>query len=224
LDTIWGHFVEGGFRHDSAWNAYGPYLTLQLAHAFLFLGDLERMDQLLTWTAGAAFPTVSRGAPDRWQVALGAWNEQHCYPIATDFAWMPDRHWYMGDMPHGWACAEFILLLRDILFFEADEDADPHILLLPGIRPSWFPPGEKIRVQRARTCFAGLLDLEARHHGETRTIELDLSGPRADVRYEFHCRFDSGVAAAVADGRALPVDGPVVRLPPGTRTARVSYF
>lgn len=226
LQTIWGHFVEGGFRHDSAWNAYGPYLTLQLAHAFLFLGDLERMDGLLTWTAGAAFPTVSREAgpaPGSWQAALGAWNEQHCYPVATDFAWIPDRHWYMGDMPHGWACAELILLLRDILFFEADEDADPHILLLPGLRPSWLPPGETLRVQRARTCFGGTLDLQARHQGASRTIELDLSGPRADVRYEFHCRFGSGVAAAVADGQAAPIDGQIVRLPPGTKTARVTY-
>ena len=49
LDTIAGHFLDGGFRHDSAWNCYGPYLTLQLAHAFLLIGDVERMDQCLRW-------------------------------------------------------------------------------------------------------------------------------------------------------------------------------
>lgn len=39
-------------------------------------------------------------------VVLGAWNEQHCYPIAKDFAEIPGSCWYMGDIPHGWACAE----------------------------------------------------------------------------------------------------------------------
>src|SRR5262249_32878729 len=49
LDTIWERFVDGGFMHDAAWRAYGPYLTLQLAHAFLFVGDVARMSQLLDW-------------------------------------------------------------------------------------------------------------------------------------------------------------------------------
>ena len=46
--------MDGGFRHDSAWNCYGPYLTLQLAHAFLLLGDVARMDQCLRWLVGNA--------------------------------------------------------------------------------------------------------------------------------------------------------------------------
>ena len=54
LETIWGHFIDGGFRHDSAWNAYGPYLTLQLAHAFLLIGDVKRMDQCLGWSVNNA--------------------------------------------------------------------------------------------------------------------------------------------------------------------------
>ena len=86
LDTIWSHFVEGGFRHDRSWQAYGPYLTLQLAHAFLLLGDLDRMDALLGWTIGnAAFARVSRydGAAEEWQVTTGTWNEQHAYPSPT---------------------------------------------------------------------------------------------------------------------------------------------
>jgi hypothetical protein len=137
LDTIWHHFMDGGLRHDSAWHCYGPYLTLQLAHAFLLIGHVARMDRCLLWLAGnAAYPTVGReNSPVPWQVALGAWNEQHCYPISKDFREVPDRPWYMGDIPHGWACAEFLLLLRDILFFEADEDGDAHIYVAPGVMP-----------------------------------------------------------------------------------------
>jgi hypothetical protein len=53
LETIWSHFVDGGFRHDAAWHCYGPYLTLQLAHAFLLTGDLRRMDECLEWSVWA---------------------------------------------------------------------------------------------------------------------------------------------------------------------------
>jgi hypothetical protein len=142
LETIWGHFIDGGFRHDSAWNAYGPYLTLQLAHAFLLIGDVNRMDQCLFWSVNnAAFAKVSRDAGSssgNAKVVLGAWNEQHCYPIAKDFAEVPSRSWYMGDIPHGWACAEFMLLSRDIFFFEADEDGTPHTYIAPGSLPHWL--------------------------------------------------------------------------------------
>ena len=110
-------------------------LTLQLAHAFLLTGDIARMDACLSWAIGdAAYATVSQDdGPGQVQVAAGAWNEQHCYPIATDFTLVPDRWWYMGDIPHGWAAAEFNLLLRDICFFEADEDGSPHIFIAAGV-------------------------------------------------------------------------------------------
>jgi hypothetical protein len=50
----------------------------------------------------------------------------------------------MGDIPHGWAAAEFTLLLRDMLFFEANEDEDPHIYLAPGIVPRWLDDGQAV--------------------------------------------------------------------------------
>jgi hypothetical protein len=133
LETIWSHFVRGGFRHDAAWHAYGPNLTLQLAHAFLLLGDLDRMDAGLGWSVGnAAFARIGRedSGVQEWQPVSGAWNEQHAYPIASGLTEIPDRWWYLGDLPHGWAAAECNLLLRDMLFFEAGEDADPHLSLV----------------------------------------------------------------------------------------------
>lgn len=228
LETIWSHFVRGGFRHDTAWNCFGPYLTLQLAHAFLLLGDLDRVDQLLTWSMGnAAFARVSRpGQPaDSWQVVLGAWNEQHCHPIASDFAEIPSSPWYMGDIPHGWACAEFMLLVRDMLLFESDEDHDPHIYLIPGIRPQWLGHGQSIRVQNARTIFGASIDFRVTHDQVARRIDIDISGgPRPEVRFTYPCRFGAGVAAASADGQPVPVDGRVVQLPAGTKKATVTYL
>jgi len=226
LETIWSHFIRGGFRHDSAWSCFGPYLTLQLAHAFLYVGDVGRAHQLLWWTVeNAGFARVSRGttSADRWQVVLGCWNEQHCYPVASDFAEFPSGHWYMGDIPHGWACAEYILLLRDMLLFEADDDGDRHMYVLPGIAPEWFGSG-RIRVQNARTAFGGPMDLEARHDPGSRRIELQIHrAPAADVRYVFRTPFGGRISAATADGRAVTPSGRHVSLPAGTHSATIDY-
>jgi hypothetical protein len=226
LETIWGHFVEGGFRHDAAWHCYGPYLTLQLAHAFLLIGDLARMDQCLGWVVNAGFATInpSVGTSNTdWQVVLGAWNEQHCYPIAkrfSEFPWV----WYMGDIPHGWACAEFILLLRDILFFEADEDSDPHIYLAPGLVPRWLNDGESIGVTDAPTLFGVPFGYELTLRQANQTIEINITQPPpANVRFVYPCRFGSGVLSATADGNPVALSGTAVHLPAGTRQAIIQY-
>jgi hypothetical protein len=228
LETIWGHFMDGGFRHDASWYCYGPYLTLQLAHAFLLTGDVEKMDQCLKWTVGAGRAEVSRdegGAIDKWQVVLGAWNEQHCYPVAKDFGEVPERSWYMGDIPHGWACAEFSLLLRDILFFEADEDGSPHIYLAPGVMPHWLGDGESVGISNAPTVFGSTFGFALTHERTTRSVQIQISQlPPGQVSFIYPCRFGSGVSSITADGTSLPVTGNDVGLPAGTRQATITYL
>ncbi|MGH8904709.1 MAG: hypothetical protein ACRDYA_24265 [Egibacteraceae bacterium] len=230
LDTIWFDFVKGGFEHRDVWAAYGPYLTIQLAHAFLFTGRVDRMDELLRWTVDAAFPTASRSDTNeqRWQVAQGAWNEQHCYPISTDFATVPKTSWYMGDIPHGWAAAEFNLLLRDILFFEADEDSDKKIYLAPGVMPHWIGEGEPLSIANAPTIFGGLFGYQLSHDDDTHTVTITITQqPWQDVNFVYPCRFGTRVTAVIADGQPLPLPLPgrpaEVVIPAGTETATVVY-
>jgi len=227
LDTIWSHFVDGGFRHDAAWHCYGPYLTLQLAHAFLLTGDQWRMDKCLEWSvwAGSARvnPSVGTETAD-WQVVLTAWNEQHCYPIAKRFSEFPDS-WYMGDIPHGWACAELILLLRDILFFEADEDDDPHVYIAPGVLPRWLDDGQTAGIRDAPTIFGRNFGYRLAHHKTSQTLEIDITQALpANVWFVFPCRFGSGVQSVVADGKAITVSGRDVHLPAGTQHATIKYL
>lgn len=227
LETIWAHFVrDGGFRHDAAWYAYGPYLTLQLAHAFLLIGDVTRMDACLRWAVGnAGYATISRydGAPDRWQVVQGAWNEQHAYPIASDFRELPGRWWYMGDIPHGWAAAEFNLLVRDITLFEADEDGSPRVYLTPGVPPHWLTGGGAITVKDAPTLFGAKLGFTLRHDDAARTVTIDVTQPLPDqVSFIYPCRLGP-VRAATADGQSLTVADTDVRLPAGFKRAVISY-
>ncbi|MFD9858869.1 glucosidase family protein [Streptomyces alboflavus] len=217
LDTMYGRFVTGGFRHEAAWNAYGPYLTTQLAHAYLLAGDPARMDALLGWAVAASMARVDDRA-----VALGAWNEQHAFPVASGFTEVPHRHWYMGDIPHGWAAAEYLLLLRDVLFFEADEDRDPHLYIAPGVRPHWVPDGDAVTVEDAPTLFGAPFGYRLTHDAGARTVTVDVTRAPERVRYVYPCRFGS-VRSASADGRELPVSGDDVHVPAGTRRVEVSY-
>ena len=227
LETIWSHFIQGGFRHDKSWQAYGPYLTLQLAHAFLLLGDLDRMDQLLGWVIGnAAFAKVSRfdGATEQWQVTTGTWNEQHAYTVADNFTAMPFHVWYMGDMPHGWAAAEFMLLLREILFFEAGEDDVRQLYIAPGVLPRWLSGngGQSVTVTNAATTYGTAFGYTLAHDEPNKKIHIDITQPVAGVTYVYPCRFGA-VTAATADGAALSVTGTDVHLPPGTAHGEISY-
>jgi hypothetical protein len=196
-----------------------------LAHAFLLLGQVERMDSCLAWSVAAGYArTVRAGAaPERWPVVQGAWNEQHCYPVATDFAEVPGDWWYMGDIPHGWAAAELMLLIRDLLFFEADEDGTPHIYLFPGVMPHWVEDGETVEVRNAPTLFGTAVGFRLRHDAAGRRVELTvLDPPPAHVGFVYPCRFGE-VVSAECDGVPLPVLGRDVTLPAGMRTAVVAY-
>jgi hypothetical protein len=229
LDTIWGSFVDGGgFRHDSAWHAYGPYLGLQLAHAFLLIGDIPRMDACLAWAVGeaayASGPPLDGASP--WQVVSGAWNEQHAYPVATDFAERPGRWWYMGDIPHGWAAAELQLLVRDICFFESAEDWDAHVYLAPGVPPHWLGGGARLRVRDAPTVFGVPFGFDLVHDPTARTVTIDITQSLPPhVRFVHPCRLGRP-ARVVVDGLDQPVvpDARIdVDLPAQMRRAVISY-
>lgn len=227
LDTIWNHFIKGGFCHDSAWQCYGPYLTLQLAHAFLFTGELEKMDQLLKWTVRAGNVSVGGMLTDEsdiWKVVIGAWNEQHCYPVANNFEG-PILHerWYMGDIPHGWACAEFMLLIRDILFFEVAEDTDPQIYIAPGIMPHWYGDGDTITVRKAPTIFGVDFGYQMLFRGREKTIQIKLTSGVPGVRYIYPFRLPNRITGIEIDGRSAPVVSRDIELPVGFGQAIIRF-
>lgn len=229
LETIWSHFVDGGVAHESAWRAYGPYLTLQLAHCFLLLGDVGRMDQLLLWSVGnAGYARVSRAPTDltsTWQVTQGVWNEQHCYPVANDFAPGSMRDWwYMGDIPHGWACAELLLLVRDILCFEAAEDsADPHIYIAAGVLPHWVPVGSSCTVAQAPTIFGEPFGYRL-SHPTAGTLVLEITEAPSGVSYRYPCLFGTAVSSVDASGSGPPtIAGKTIVLPSGAQRIRIQY-
>ena len=124
----------------------------------------------------------------------------------------------------GWACAEFNLLLRDILFFEVGEDTAPHIFIAPGVMPHWLGEGQSVEVSGAPTIFGAPFGYRLTHKLAAREIEITITtSPPGAVSFVFPCRFGAGVASVIADGVALAVSGNDVRLPAGLRNARVTY-
>jgi hypothetical protein len=75
-------------------------------------------------------------------------------------------------MPHGWAIAEFWLLMRDSIVFEDGQ----RLVLLGGVSPAWFRAPEGMRVNRLVTYF-GSLDMA--YHPAPDGAELMLSGSAA---------------------------------------------
>ncbi len=78
------------------------------------------------------------------------------------------RHpYYLGDMPHTWAGAEYVRAVVGMLLHEEDERLD----LLPGVPPAWLA-GDGLRVSELPTAF-GPLSMTARREGNALRIVLE---------------------------------------------------
>lgn len=169
------------------------------------------MRSLLEWSANAAYAHTAGAGAGPWQVVSGAWNEQHCYPVASDFAEMPGSSWYMGDIPHGWAAAELILLARDMLFFETDEDGAPHVYVAAGIAPDWVTDGETVEIRGAPTAFGSPFGYRLTHDATAREITLEiLDRLPPHVALVFPFRFGQPTSLTV-DGALAPISGAELR-------------
>jgi len=89
---------EHGFYHPFIHSGYNPYLTLQLAHSYLWMGESRRA----------------------WEIAETIFNQTQS-PYSLPEAIHPTSGGgSMGDGHHGWAAAEIVLFLRDCLVRERD--------------------------------------------------------------------------------------------------------
>lgn len=120
-------------------------------------------------------------------------------------------------MPHGWAVAEFWLLLRDCLLFE-DGDA---IVLFGGVAPSWFTRERGMRVTDVPTHF-GSCSIEWKYDPAVPGAELQISGDVAPPA-GFLLRLPAELGATVlVDGRRISSDAHGdFQLSPGTGRVRI---
>jgi hypothetical protein len=134
-----------GWLADGIWNYFGSFY----GHSWLWTGDGPKAAQTLYAFGNHASPLL-------------CWREEHM-PQGQ-----PDK--ICGDMPHNWASAEFIRLVRHLLVLERGSE----LHLFEGLPAAWLVPGKSVRVQGVLTEF-GPLSLELR---------ADESGKRAKLRVE----------------------------------------
>jgi hypothetical protein len=145
------------------------------AHVWLYAG---RPDKALDYL----YAFANHAAPTR------VWREEQSL-AATD------NRQICGDMPHNWASAEFIRLVRNLLVFERGETLD----LLPGLPQEWLIPGAELYLERTPTRFGPVtLRLTV---DENRRFELSIA---SDPNWQ---RKPSSVAIHLPAGSTLQVDG-----------------
>lgn len=144
-----------------AYTGWAPYQALWCynasfaAHAWLYT---DRGDKALDYL----YAFANHASPTR------VWREEQSLSGTEEGQW-----W--GDMPHNWASAEFIRLVRHLVVFEKGEGLE----LLGGVPASWRRAGDVIRLDRTPTRFGPLsLSLET---GEDRnfamSVETDPGSP-----------------------------------------------
>jgi hypothetical protein len=115
----------GWLPYRSVWSYHASFA----AHVWLYTGRPDKAIDYLYAFANHASPTR-------------VWREEQSLTSTGNGQ-------FVGDMPHNWASAEFIRLVRHLLVLERGET----LALLPGLPPEWIKPGAIVRVVRTPTRF-----------------------------------------------------------------------
>jgi hypothetical protein len=150
LDAVREFCLGDAFYQSIAHTGLGTYLTLQLAFVELEQGDRRALDRL-RWLQSAATATYT------WPEAIHPQLGGGC----------------MGDGHHGWAAADFLSLVRNLLVREVEGG----LALLSMLPDEWV--GQSLEVHDAPTHH-GRLSFAVRWHGERPALLWELE-PHAGV-------------------------------------------
>ena len=149
------YFVNGLFFQHFIHSGMNPYLTLQIAHSYLYAGKRE-----IFWTIlndVISYASSTNNFPEAIHPVTGGGS--------------------MGDGHHGWAAAEIALALHDAFFFEINNPKQKEIILLQGIPKEWFLSSSGFHIKNAPVS-DGTLDLVIKCDNDSNCIQIniDLSG------------------------------------------------
>jgi hypothetical protein len=118
---------------DLEWANYTPY-EIRIIGVFVRLGRRDAALELLR------FFLADRRPP--------AWNQ---WP---EIAWRdPRAPAHLGDLPHTWVAAEYVLAVRSLFAYE--RNADRTLVLAAGLAPEWMV-GAGVQVTRMPTLYGSL--------------------------------------------------------------------
>ncbi|HEY5915471.1 MAG TPA: hypothetical protein VJA21_33220 [Verrucomicrobiae bacterium] len=139
-----GLVFDTGWLKDGIWTYFGSFY----GHAWLWLGDGEKAARTLYAFGNHASPLL-------------CWREEQM-PVGKGSQ-------VVGDMPHNWASAEFIRLVRHSLILERGRE----LHLLEAAPPAWIKPGAALKAIDIATEFGPVsLELKVARDGSTATLSL----------------------------------------------------
>jgi hypothetical protein len=150
-------FQGGGFFQDMIHSGVNAYLTLAVAQSLLRAGDM-RYRQLVAAVAGMASGT-------------GQWPEA-IHPLTGGGC--------MGDGQHGWAAAEWVMMIRN-MFIREEKGA---LIVGSGILPEWLEENAHLGFGPTPTSH-GIATVRIRHRDSQCRITLDIARPNTAPRVTF---------------------------------------
>ncbi|HEY2387704.1 MAG TPA: discoidin domain-containing protein [Candidatus Binatia bacterium] len=148
-----------GFRrrtHDEIdWANYTPY-EVRIVGALVHLGERAAANELVEFLLGDQRPT--------------AWNQ---WP---EISWRDPRSpGHIGDVPHAWIGAEYVLAFRSMLAYE--READQALVVAAGVGEAWLDDGGEVVVDDLPTYW-GTFGFTLRRAGAD-ALRLSLRGTLA---------------------------------------------
>ena len=150
-------FLHGGFFQDVIHSGINAYLTLDIAQTLLRAGDARYRD-LIEAVARLASPT------GQWPEAIHPQSGGGC----------------MGDGQHGWAAAEWVMMIRNCFVREEGE----RLVIGSGLFAEWLDADEGVSFGPTLTPW-GPVTVRITHEGESPSLSIDAkwreSPPHVDV-------------------------------------------
>ncbi|MDZ7700350.1 MAG: hypothetical protein U5R49_26620 [Deltaproteobacteria bacterium] len=137
--------VNNAFFQDMIHSGLNAYLTLHLAQVLLRTGD-TRFRHLIKAVADLATPT------GQWPEAIHPRTGGGC----------------MGDGQHGWAAAEWVMMMRH-LFIREEPD---HLMIGSGLFPEWLRNGNSLHYGPTPTPY-GDIEIRVSCSGDSCTMRWD---------------------------------------------------
>ncbi|MFP4573950.1 MAG: hypothetical protein ACLFNW_13365 [Desulfobacterales bacterium] len=164
-------FYEGAFFQDMIHSGINAYLTLDIAQTLLRAGD-SRYQDLVLKVADLASST------GQWPEAIHPHTKGGC----------------MGDGQHGWAAAEWVMMMRN-LFVREEENV---LVIGSGVFPEWLSGSRALGFGPTPTPY-GVVTVHIMPGNEIARVEI--SGEWQETSPELRIRLPGFVPADVAAGQ-----------------------
>jgi hypothetical protein len=177
------YFLHGLFFQEFIHSGKNPYLTLQIAQAWLYAGERVRFWNMFTDVVRHASPTLN--------------YPEAIHPLTGGGT--------MGDGHHGWAAAEIALSLRSAFVQEiwTPETDIPLLILLGGAPPDWFSPGRGFAIRHAPVP-GGVISLRADSTEESLSVQIEYEKRSEGGAGEWNLRIPGRGSRITVNGSAAP--------------------